>query len=346
MIKHLYRVGLLCLLTLSQSVLAAGLGEVSSYLTAIGQAGERLVSVGERGLVLLSDDNGDNWRSVDSGVSNTLTAVEFYDDQVGLALGHGSSILKTSDAGATWRPVLHGMQLAQLTRKAAAGAHVEQAARLERFAQRIEDGAASDPLFAVLFLDARTVFVVGAYGMALRSDDGGESWRVWMAHVDNPQELHLYAIRRAGEVLYLAGEQGYLARSLDHGQSFIQLETDYAGSFFALHGTAGGEVIAAGLQGQVVRSVDQGESWQRLDSAQTMTLIDVREDRQGRLLFAALNGDVQVLEGATLQILGPQGSSPLSAFAVDARGNLLAVGALGIRRIAVANELSVSGVSP
>ena len=346
MIKHLYRVGLFCLLTLSQSVLAAGLDEVSSYLTAIGQAGERLVSVGERGQVLLSDDHGDNWRSVDSGVKNTLTAVEFYDDQVGLAVGHGSNILKTSDAGATWHPVLRGMQLAELTRNAAADADAEQAARLERFALRIEDGAASDPLFALLFLDARTVFVVGAYGMALRSDDAGESWRVWMAHVDNPQELHLYAIGRVGEVLYLAGEQGYLARSFDQGQSFGQLETEYAGSFFALHGTARGEVIAAGLQGQVVRSVDQGESWQRLDSAQTMTLIDVREDRQGHLMFAALNGDVQVLVGDALHALGPEGNAPLSAFAVDARGNLLAVGALGIRRIAVANELSVSGVSP
>lgn len=351
MIKRLYSVGLLCLLTLSQGVLAVGLGEVSTYLTAASRAGDRLVTVGERGTVLLSDDNGKSWKNVDSGVENTLTEVGFLNDKIGVALGHGSTILKTNDAGETWRTVLQGTQLAELTRNAAKeiGAEKalqEKASALELYALRVEESGASDPLFGMLFLSPETVFVVGAYGMVLRSDDAGENWRVWMAHVDNPQELHLYAILRSGNVVYLAGEQGYLARSLDQGQSFSKLETGHAGSFFTLQANDRGEVLAAGLQGQVILSADRGDTWQTIDSGQTVTLIDGQMDHRGRLLFGDVNGEIQVLDGHSLKPLPQDRAAPLSAFVVDIRGDLLGVGALGIRRVVVGNEVSVSGGRP
>ena len=45
-----------------------------TVLQAITQAGQRLVAVGERGLVLLSDDAGKHWRQAQVPVSVTLTA--------------------------------------------------------------------------------------------------------------------------------------------------------------------------------------------------------------------------------------------------------------------------------
>ena len=45
-----------------------------------GRAGNRLVAVGERGTILLSDD-GQAWRQVPSPVSVGLTGVSFGDDQ-------------------------------------------------------------------------------------------------------------------------------------------------------------------------------------------------------------------------------------------------------------------------
>ena len=63
----------------------------------------RIVAVGERGLVILSDDRGASWRQVPSPVSVTLTMVRFADEQHGVAVGHGGTVLTTDDAGTTWR---------------------------------------------------------------------------------------------------------------------------------------------------------------------------------------------------------------------------------------------------
>jgi photosystem II stability/assembly factor-like uncharacterized protein len=70
-------------------------------LMDIEKAGDRLVCVGERGFALLSDDAGKSWKAVPTPVTRTLTSVAFKDDKVGIAVGHGASVVRTEDAGST-----------------------------------------------------------------------------------------------------------------------------------------------------------------------------------------------------------------------------------------------------
>ena len=74
-----------------------------SMMLAVARAGDRLVTVGERGRVLLSDDSGKTWRQAESvPVSVTLTAVTFADARSGWATGHAGVVLHTVDAGNTY----------------------------------------------------------------------------------------------------------------------------------------------------------------------------------------------------------------------------------------------------
>ncbi|MBL0150765.1 MAG: hypothetical protein IPP87_19595 [Ideonella sp.] len=85
-----------------------------NVLLAAAAAGPRLVAVGERGLVVLSDDGGASWRQAQTvPVSVTLTAVQFIDERLGWAVGHGGVVLRSEDAGQTWRRMVDGRQLAQ-----------------------------------------------------------------------------------------------------------------------------------------------------------------------------------------------------------------------------------------
>src|SRR3977135_3294331 len=68
----------------------------SSPLFAIARAGTRLVAVGQRGHVLLSDDDGTSWRQAAVPVSVDLTAVHFASPQRGWAVGHDGAILHSS----------------------------------------------------------------------------------------------------------------------------------------------------------------------------------------------------------------------------------------------------------
>ena len=54
------------------------------------------------------------------------------------------------------------------------------------------------PFLDVWFEDEKKGFVVGAFNLILRTEDGGQSWTPWLDRVDNPKAYHLYAIRPAG----------------------------------------------------------------------------------------------------------------------------------------------------
>ncbi len=313
----------------------ANLRATQSLQLAVGRAGSRLVSVGERGLVLLSDDGGHSWRQAASvPVSVALTQVHFVSDKLGWAVGHSGVVLASRDGGETWMRQLDGRQAAKIVADAArelAAAGGEAAARHLREAEGLVQDGPDKPLLGVFFADASHGWVVGAYGLALATADGGKSWQSLMPRIPNAGGKHLYAVHHQADSLLLAGEQGVLFRSTDGGASFRKLVTPYAGTFFGALPVGANGLLAYGLRGNVWRSLDAGASWSRIELAQPVTLTAaltladgavLLADESGRLLRsdagvsrfaplaapprAGLTGMVQSADGA-LVVSGPRG---------------------------------------
>ena len=80
-------------------------------LTGLARAGKRVVAVGQRGHVLLSDDAGKTWQQADVPVSADLVAVSFPNAETGWAVGHDGVVLHSTDAGRTWARQLDGRTL-------------------------------------------------------------------------------------------------------------------------------------------------------------------------------------------------------------------------------------------
>ncbi len=59
-----------------------------NVLIAVARAGARLVAVGEHGVIVYSDDNGQRWRQAQVPVDLTLTSIAFADANHGWAAGH------------------------------------------------------------------------------------------------------------------------------------------------------------------------------------------------------------------------------------------------------------------
>ncbi|WP_042445707.1 WD40/YVTN/BNR-like repeat-containing protein [Azospirillum sp. B510] len=226
---------------------------------AVTAAGGRLVAVGERGLIVLSDDKGASWRQAKVPVSVTLTAVSFPTPTLGWAVGHYGVVLHSRDGGESWVRQLDGLAAARIVADS-----VPKDGSSPRLGRIVEEGP--DKPFLDLFFPTKDAgFIVGAFGLALRTDDGGKSWSSLTLDLPNPDGLHLYAIRAGGDALYIAGEQGLLMRSDDGGRSFRRLSTPYRGSWFTLAADASGGVALAGLRGNAFRSADRGESWQPIE---------------------------------------------------------------------------------
>ncbi|MCP5360055.1 MAG: YCF48-related protein [Steroidobacteraceae bacterium] len=298
-----------------------------SLLLGLAWAGSRMVVVGERGHVLLSDDQGRNWRQARAVPTRTmLTAVTFVDAQRGWAVGHDEIILHTTDGGETWRR--------------------------QHWAPESQQ-----PLLAVWFADATRGIAVGAYKAFFSTQDGGTTWTRQAfepaplphegpvdpeADVDGDAgfepEYHLNAIAAQGQRLWIAAEAGQLYRSDDAGGHWQTLPTPYAGSFFGLLPLGGDTLLAFGLRGHLFRSDDAGQHWFPLETGTTAMLTDGAVLSQERIVLVGLSGVVLISadRGMSWTLHQQPDRRGLAAVLPAGDGPLVAVGEEGVRRIEIA----------
>lgn len=276
-----------------------------SLLVAVARAGNRLVAVGERGHVLLSDDHGTTWSQSDTVPTRTLlTGVCFHNSQQGVAVGHDETILTTQDAGRTWV--------------------------LAHFAPQSQQ-----PLLDVACLEGGREIAVGAHGVYFVSTTNG--WREGSIG----QDFHLNKIAVAAPTrLYIAAEGGHLYRSDNSGESWQGLTSGYEGSLFGVRPVGDAVVLAYGLRGSLFRSEDAGATWHKIETHTLAMLNDATSLDDHTLVVVGLSGVVLVSHDAgrsfhLTQSADRQGLSAAVAVGTDA---LLAVGEGGARRVQVEPE--------
>jgi photosystem II stability/assembly factor-like uncharacterized protein len=303
-----------------------------SLVNGLALAGQRVVAVGQRGQVLLSDDQGKSWQQADVPVSADLVAVSFPTADNGWAVGHDGVVLASSDAGRTWTRQLDGRTMGDvLIKHYTASGDAKWLAEAKRFAAQ----GAENPLLDVWFDDARNGTVVGAFGLVLRTADGGKTWQPLMDATDNPKALHLYAVRRVGGDLYVAGEQGLLLKLDRTSGRFVAISIPYQGTLF---GVVGNDrvVLAFGLRGNVVRSTDHGRTWGSVSTGVPVGLTAGTLDERGRIVLASQAGHVLVSadDGATFAPLKTERAPPAAAVTSAGAGTLVLGGPRGIATVA------------
>lgn len=256
----------------------------SGVLLSVARAGDRLVAVGERGTILLSDDQGQSWQQAASPVSVSLTRVSFTDAQHGWAVGHGQVVLATQDGGKSWTRQLDGVQAAKLELDAVNG-HPQASEEQRKQAQRLVDQGPDKPFLDVHFFDAQRGLVVGAYGAIFATQDGGKTWRSRRADVPNPTGRHLNHLLVQGPSVYLAGEQGALFHAAAPDAAFKPIQTPYAGTFFGIFASSQGDLLAYGLRGNVWRNAAGSETWDKVNTPAPVTITAATRLSDGRLVL-------------------------------------------------------------
>ena len=256
-------------------------------------------------------------------------------------IGHGGVVLHSTDGGANWAKQLDGKALGQLMLDAAKDKGAESLAAAARI---VSDGA-DKPFLDLHFYNERSGIVIGAYGLIVRTDDGGKSW-VSLSHVlDNPKGLHLYALAVAGSSLYIVGEQGFLARSDDAGRSFVRLNSPYRGSYFAVAALPGGEVVVGGLRGTLLRSGAKGASFEPVGGTQHASISGAAVLGESDLVFVDQAGQLLVSndQGRTVRPFKPAKALLMpNAVLAASEGNIYVAGAGGVARIALSSRDSAA----
>jgi photosystem II stability/assembly factor-like uncharacterized protein len=307
-----------------------------ALVNGLARSGDRLVAVGQRGHVLLSDDQGKSWRQAEVPVSSDLVAVAFPGADQGWAVGHDGVVLRSTDAGGTWTRVLDGRQAGALMvehykREAANAGDATRAAAALKEAERFAAQGAENPFLDIAFENANTGYLVGAFGLILRTTNGGASWQPLLHATDNPKALHLYAVRSIGGETYIAGEQGLLLKLDRATGQFRAIELPYKGTLFGVMGSDRA-LIVHGLRGTVLRCTDAGRSWQTVPTGLQVGLTASSIDAQGRIVIVSQAGHVLLSrdDGASFALAKTDKSAPAAAVAIVGPSSLVVGGPRGV----------------
>jgi photosystem II stability/assembly factor-like uncharacterized protein len=232
--------------------------------------GSRVVAVGERGSVLLSDDQGVSWQpaSVATQRNATLTAVVALDDKRLLAVGHDGWILRSLDAGNTWQEMRHDSEL-------------------------------GEPLLGIWTGGGDSVMAFGSFGKFYQSVDAGQTWTPQLLDIDN---AHLNSMAGGDDGRrMLVGEQGLVLRTTDAGQHWQTLPAFYSGSLFGIVRLSANNWVTYGMRGHVFVSHDFGDSWTQVKVGNQLPLY-------GHVLLPDHSGLVIVGAGSSVVRLDAQGA--------------------------------------
>lgn len=263
-------------------------------IIAAARAGQRVVAVGDYGIVILSDD-GKRFRQARLvPTRSVLTSVFFLDENQGWAAGHDGTVITSDDGGDTWR----------LLR---------------------EEPGKERALLSVWFENARHGLAVGQFGLALETDDGGQTWNERRLVDGEAGAKHLMQIFAGGGLLFIAAESGTMLRSEDGGRNWKAIQTANKGSFWTGLVLADGAVLAAGMRGHVYRSEDGGRKWSEAPGGarQSINSIVQRPDGSLRLIGNAGADLVSKDGGRSFQAKNRADRADLTALAAGRQGELL-----------------------
>ena len=255
------------------------------------------ITVSISGLIERTTDGGVSWTEV-ANTHRALNAITEADSTTLYAVGPGSAVYKSADAGNTW------------------------------FQESVP--APSSNLTAIGCRDALNCLIVEQYPNDLvRTVDGGTSWsRV----VPSPDATYAVAFADMGRALAV-GALGGAEISGDSGASWDTVGGRIAGSFGTLAAASNSVAYAGGSGGVLARTEDGGQTWTNVSPPTDFTVTSLAGVGPNRLFVLASDGTLQRSDngGGSYSLLNTGRERPVKVLAFD-RDRLLLVKLNGISR--------------
>jgi photosystem II stability/assembly factor-like uncharacterized protein len=173
------------------------------------------------------------WTVLDSGTTSNLRAIDFpVNEDTGYAVGSKGTIVKTTDAGSSWKK---------------------------------QKSHTREHLLDVDFVDNLVGFATGINGTILKTTNGGTSW----SQLNSDTTQHLYTVQFPvnANIGYVGGSSGTLLKTTDGGQTWIPqlgVEGTVKDIVFPQNATTGFVSTIWGTLGYIYKTIDGGLNWTRV----------------------------------------------------------------------------------
>lgn len=253
--------------------------------------GDSIIACGgknNQGILLLSKDRGNMWKTLNSTFDQVIYDVYFVNENLGFAVGATPDVFKTTDKGLTWEklyipfpdfPLAYRVPLRKIffindsTGFICGGGKFGQGIifkttdqgqtwKLSLFEHELRD---------ILFTNQTSGFACG-YGAIFNTTDCGNTWKV----LKTPNEFYTSLIKY-GAQLWTAGYNGGIFNSVEEDMDWKAKNSsnnafNAATHFNCLVATENGILIAAGNDGILSISRDMGNSWAEGESFNGTTI--------------------------------------------------------------------------
>ena len=303
-------------------------------IAALAYAGGWLLAGGAEGIAR-SSNGGRDWQLAHiqgetGGVAALVCSPRFSEDTTALAATLAGGVVRTTDAGAHWRPATFGMQSSEAVALAwGAGETVfaatadgvyrsPNAGRAWRLCEPTEDA----PISAIAVLPDATVIAAVERGGLIYSRDCGENW----THYTVPPDIELTALLATPKSLLLGTIHHGILQSTNDGETWQRV-----GEGIVLAFAAGQCELYAGTMTGACGSADGSQSWQPLP---TPPLHDLRRfvSTKDMLLIAGVNAPPVHYTSAKSWIELKAVPLPLAGLAAAPDGALIASSPDGLFR--------------
>ncbi len=205
------------------------------------------------------------WARQTSGTPVTLNDVFFVNDNTGMAVGLGGTVLRTEDAGVNW------VQQTSITSNHLNGVHfvdvnvgtaVGNGGRIIRTTDggqtwTLQTSNTPFILYGVFFTDSDNGFAVGQNGLILRTANAGLSW--------TSRNISVVTLRSVfftdGQSGTAVGSGGSIFQTNDGGDSWTPRTSGTGAPIFDVFFPNANTGIAVGSVGLVLRTEDGGTTW-------------------------------------------------------------------------------------
>ncbi|PLW68782.1 WD40/YVTN/BNR-like repeat-containing protein [Pseudohalioglobus lutimaris] len=313
-----------------------------SLIFAVREFNGKYYATGHRGHILYSDD-GVNWTQAEVPVRSSLLDIYFVTPELGWAVGHEGVILHSSDAGKTWVKQYDGERygeegLAYYKQLTADNPDNElYPFMVDEMQFAIEQGA-DKPLFKVEFHSPTYGHVLGAYGMILKTEDGGKSWVHVLETTENDSFYHVYDVANLSgkNRFFMSGEAGlFMIGDADTEVATLVETVPWQGSFFTTAATPGGAIVLGGLRGRMFRTENEGQTWDEVPKRPTSSMVDSVVLDDGRIVFVGIAGEILISDddGRTFSLVPLTTGNRIYAVEEGPSGSLLLGGPAGIEKL-------------
>ncbi len=280
------------------------------HYQAAARSSEAVVVIGNRGVILISNDTGENWRRHalpgSSPVSfPTLVDVDVCPDNRFVVLDADRKLWISDANGENWisKPIPTEEEVLDLTCDQSGALWVAGSFTLIMDSHDLGDtwtdkSIAEDAMFSrIQFVDQHNGIVTGEFGTVYITNDGGKSWE---ANNSIPNEFYPMASHFISpDVGWVGGLQGIIFHTEDGGKNWRRQQTGTVAPIYNIC-VVNGEAYAVGEQGTILTL--SGDVWKPVDAklgfGYLRALLPMKD---GNLLIAGGGGLVKLLTAQDLE---------------------------------------------